>query len=140
MLRIVRLTCIAYTLALSVLLLLPNVGFLLGWWVLRGGPGGIGRHFAAFTVLGLLVAASRIPMRRARLAATMVTYAIGIELLQFLSPPRSVEWLDAVENLLGLAAGLALWQLWRRVRSGKKPEEGVIPERLPVKLGGGFFS
>ena len=119
--RLVRFVCLVYSAALSVLLLLPNIKFLLGWWLFPHPPGGIGRHFAAFTVLGILVAASRIPVRRARLAGLLVTYAIGIELLQLLSPPRSVELLDVIENLLGLGAGVALWRL---VGSSREVEEG----------------
>jgi len=120
--RIIRLACLAYFVGLTFLLLTPEVGVLLG--LLRfvpHTPGGIGLHFTAFFGLGILVAASRFPVRRLWLVVFLSTYAVVAELLQFISPPRVVDAVDALENLLGLATGLVLWDLAAK-RGARKRE------------------
>ncbi|NLE39153.1 MAG: VanZ family protein [Pirellulaceae bacterium] len=108
---IVRLVCLAYAAFLSLLLLVPDPARLFGLWFPRGGGGGIGIHFSTFLTLGVLVGASRIPIRTSVLVVLLLFYAIGIEFLQLLSPPRTVEFKDLVENLLGLVIGVTLWRL-----------------------------
>ncbi len=109
-----RLVCLAYWVLLSVLLLVPDPLALLGIERLPGPPSRKLEHFILFTLLTVLVHASRIPIRPGILAAILITYAIGIEALQSLVPPRSVELLDLLENLAGLAAGTAIWWLARK--------------------------
>jgi VanZ family protein len=64
-----------------------------------------------FVLLALLVRASRLPLRRGTLVGLLVGYAIVTESLQVFVPTRTVELLDFVENLIGLAAGWGLWRL-----------------------------
>jgi VanZ family protein len=68
----------------------------------------VGVHFFVFAVLGVLVSASRLPLGRARLAALLVGYATATELLQW-PVGRDTSSLDLLGNLLGLAAGTAIW-------------------------------
>ncbi len=105
----IRLICLVYLLGLSILLLVPDPLALLGLHQkLRGLPRA-GLHFLLFTMLGLLAAASRLPLRRALLSAALVGYATAIELLQSLVPPRTVQLQDWIENLLGLGCGTLVW-------------------------------
>ncbi|NLE39597.1 MAG: VanZ family protein [Pirellulaceae bacterium] len=108
---IVRLVCLAYVAFLTLLLVSPDPARWFGLWFPRGGGGGIGVHFATFLTLGVLVGASRIPVRTSVLIVLLLSYAIGMELLQWFSPPRTVELKDFVENLLGLVVGITLWRL-----------------------------
>ena len=78
-----RLACLAYCLILTFLLLEPNPAAHLGLPFLLEIGGGIGVHFAAFAVLGILVAGSRLPLRRVLLVGVLFLYAVGVELLQF---------------------------------------------------------
>lgn len=106
-----RLTCAVYVGVLTVLLLASDVESARRWWLLPAGLGGTFIHFAAFVGFGLLVSASRFEIGRWWLLATLATYSVGTELLQFFSPPRTVDWRDAIANLLGAATGLAVGQL-----------------------------
>jgi hypothetical protein len=120
-----RLACFAYCVILTLLLLVPDP--TMGLRPFRGIGAGIGVHFTAFGILGILVAASRLPLRRVLLSGLLFTYAMGVELLQYFVPLRGVEARDLLENLLGLLAGIALWQLvarWR-VLTGKD----TVPEK-----------
>jgi len=103
-----RLACLAYCLLLTTLLLMPNPVALLGLGALGGLLGGSGVHFAAFFVLGLLVPASRFPLRVVLLASLLLLFAVGAELLQLLNPSRTVDVLDLLGNLIGMAVGVAL--------------------------------
>jgi VanZ family protein len=53
--------------------------------------------------------ASRPPLRHAPLAGLLIGYAVATELLQTLVPPRTPELKDFIEDVLGLAAGAAIW-------------------------------
>ena len=59
-------------------------------------------------MLVCLVLASRLPLQRTLLAGLLVGYAIASELLQSLVR-RHTEFSNLLANLLGLAAGAALW-------------------------------
>ena len=98
-----------YLLLLSFLLLAPEPLKLLGFSSPPGGSSVRMVHFCLFTVLGLLVWASRLPVRPGLLLGLLVAYALVTETLQWFVPTRSVELLDYLENLLGLAAGGAAW-------------------------------
>ena len=86
LLALVRTLCVLYWSLLTVLLLARDPLALLGIRRLPSGVGATGVHFAAFAVLGLLVAASRWPPRRAWLWAILFGYATVVELLQWFTP------------------------------------------------------
>lgn len=113
----VRLACLAYWALLSVLLLVPDPLALLGITRLPGPPTRKLEHFILFTLLTVLVHASRLPIGRGLLIVLLVVYAIGIEGLQALVPQRTVELLDLLENLAGLAAGTAIWSLAGKIKA-----------------------
>ena len=126
---ILRLICAAYCVLMTVLLLIPNPLGLLGIRRIASGSGGSGVHLVIFTVLTVLVLASRWPIGSLLLAGLLVGYAIATELLQLLVPMRALEPYDMVENLLGLAAGAGIWWLAQRRpfrRTGD--EEGELPD------------
>ncbi len=107
----IRVLLAVYWLALTVLLLAPDPLKWLGIVKVPGAPGGRWQHFLSFGLLAVLVLASRLRLRPGVLLGLLVGYAIGTESLQWLVPTRTVELLDYAENLLGLAAGWALWRL-----------------------------
>jgi len=130
---IVRLVCVAYVAFLTLLLLVPDPGRLFGLWFPRGGGGGIGIHFSTFLTLGVLVGASRLPFRTSALIVLLLVYAVGMELLQLFSPPRTVELKDFAENLLGLVVGISLWRLvaHQPIGTGKNEDDSPADEPSP---------
>ena len=108
-LLLLRTVCAVYWSMLSALLLLP--GSLLEAHRVAEGLKGVGVHLVAFAVLGFLIGVSRWPLRRAWLVVLLGGYAIAVEAVQWLVPSRSVELPDFVENVVGLAAGFAIWHL-----------------------------
>ena len=129
-----RVACVAYWALLSVLLLAQDPFALFGVPRPPGPPGGRGAHFLFFTLLAFLAHVSRWPMRLRVLTGLLVAYAFLTEGLQALIPHRTVELLDLIENLLGLAAGTAIW--WfvgdraskrRRSRDGSAPDDQNQP-------------
>ncbi|MCY2988364.1 MAG: VanZ family protein [Planctomycetota bacterium] len=126
--RTVRLLfCVAYAVLLTMLLLVPQPAKLLG---LRRIPmlpwGDIGIHFTAFTILTLLVHCLRWPTRvRWPIVAALLAYGLVIESLQVFVPSRSVELLDYLENMLGVAVGTGIYCLARRLirSSSTSPSE-----------------
>jgi len=89
-------------------------------------------HFCLFAVLAILAFASRWPIRRGLLAGFLLAFAVGTETLQALVPPRTVDPLDYVENLLGLATGAAIWCLASKWLGASRPQregQGGIPGR-----------
>jgi VanZ family protein len=80
--------------------------------------GDIGIHFMVFTTLTVLVHGTRWPKRIYwPVIVFLVVYGLTTESLQALVPPRKVELLDYTENILGVAAGTAIYwlaeRLWR---------------------------
>lgn len=125
--RPIRAAFVFYIAFLTVLLLVPDPLALLGMSELPGPDEGRGVHFCAFCLLGLLAVASRLPIRRERLIAGLVIYALATETLQMLIESRSVELLDYLENLTGLACGagahrLLGWISARRLRARQTSE------------------
>jgi VanZ family protein len=106
---LIRLGLVVYTLVLSFLLLAPEPLKLLGCSSPPGASSLRMVHFSLFAVLGFLVFASRWPLRRGLVIGLLVAYALVTETLQGVIPNRTVELLDYLENLLGLAAGGAVW-------------------------------
>jgi VanZ family protein len=45
----------------------------------------------------------------------LLAYALATETLQWWVPPRTVQWSDYLENVLGIAAGWCLYRIaqWR---------------------------
>ncbi len=106
----VRFACLAYLSLLTLLSLAADPAVLLNLQRLPEMGDMVGFHFAAFAVLGVLVAASRFPLRRVLLIGLLLVCAAAVELLQLLVPSRSLEAGDVLENLLGLLAGMAIWK------------------------------
>jgi VanZ family protein len=116
LIQAVRVTCAAYWTVLTVLLLVPDPAALLGIDRPSGDVKVYGVHFAFFLGLAVLAAASRWPLGRRGMAAVLAGYALLAEALQWWVPNRTVELVDLAENLLGLAAGAAVWWAIGRVR------------------------
>lgn len=112
---VLRLLCAAYLSLLTAVLLVPDPRATLAAWlhleIPAAGLGGGGTHFVLFAVLALMAHGSRLPVRPAVLTGLLAVYAIAMETLQVLLPPRSVEMRDYIENLLGLGVGTAAWCL-----------------------------
>ncbi len=126
--RTVRLLfCVAYAVLLTMLLLAPQPAKLLGLRRIPMFPwGDIGIHFTAFTILTLLVHGLRWPTRtRWPIVAALLAYGVVIESLQVFVPSRSVELLDYLENMLGVAVGTGIYWLARRLiqSSSTSPSE-----------------
>jgi len=110
---VIQLACFCYWIFLTVLLLVPNPAALVG---LRQVPifpwGKFGIHLMFFTILSVLVHATRWPKRPWwPLIALLVVYGITTETLQLFVPHRSARVMDAIENILGIAAGAGIYWL-----------------------------
>lgn len=103
---LIRCICAAYWLLLTTLLLMPLE--LLDDRRIPWHPSDLLVHFLVFALLVVLVLASRLPLGRSLLAGLLVAYATASELLQSLVG-RDTAALDLLANLLGLAAGTAIW-------------------------------
>jgi hypothetical protein len=119
-----RVAFVAYLSFVTLLLLTPDPLGLLGLRPYAETLGGdSGRHFLLFAGLGLLGSLGRWPISTAKLACLLAAYGIGTEVLQAFIPPRTPEAADAVEDLLGIAVGLAVGaaatRLWLR-KGGSK--------------------
>jgi hypothetical protein len=113
-----RIICIAYWLLLTVLLLVPNPAALVGLHAVPIFPWGkFGVHLGFFTVLGFLVNATRWPKRPWwPMIALLLVYGITTESLQLFVPHRTARVMDAIEDVLGIAAGSAVYWLLLRLR------------------------
>ena len=127
--RNVRLVvCLGYWAVLTALLLSPHPAELIG---VRNVPmfpwGDLGIHFTAFLILTLMVHATRWPRPpRWLLVLLLLGYGTAAELLQALVPPRTVEFKDFAENVLGIAIATALYWLLQNVvqrRVALRPSE-----------------
>ena len=93
-----RIVCTIYTVVLSAGLLTPQGGELAG--KVGGFVWGLGdhpnlQHFLAFGVLAFLCGWAAWPVGVARIAISLVLYAVGTELLQGVIPGRSADVWDA---------------------------------------------
>jgi hypothetical protein len=114
---VVLLACICYWLFLTVLLLVPNPAALIG---LHGVPivlwGKFGIHLMFLTVLGLLANSTRWPKRPCwQMIVFLVVFGITTESLQLFVPHRTARVTDGIENILGIAAGSAIYWLLLRL-------------------------
>lgn len=81
-------------------------------------------HFAAYASFYLWGGAS-FPDARWRLPAALLAYGVAIELLQALTPYRTMSFADAVANALGLVLGAVLLRVVRR----RWPEWWLVGQR-----------
>lgn len=105
------LVCLGYWGLLTVLLLAPHPAGVVGLQRIPVFPwGDVGIHFTAFTLLSLLAHGAQWPRRLAwRLVVVLLAYGIATESLQAFVPPRTVELLDYIENILGVLAGSGVY-------------------------------
>jgi hypothetical protein len=109
--RVVRWACVAFWLFLTLLLLSPDPRALLGLERLADRlPNPKVAHVVCFTLLAMLVHASRFPLRRGLLVGMLVAYAASTEGLQYFVPNRTAALADVALNLSGLALGTVLWR------------------------------
>jgi hypothetical protein len=119
-----RLACLCYCLLLTVLLLVPNPAALVGLQAVPVFPWGkFGVHLIAFTSLAFLANATRWPKRPWwPLIVLLMVYGITTESLQLVVPHRTARVMDGIENILGIAAGSAIyWLSLRLVSPSLKP-------------------
>jgi VanZ family protein len=116
---ITRVACLGYWILLTVLLLVPNPADLVGLERVPIFPWGkFGIHLIAFTILSVLVHASRWPKRPWwPLIMFLMLYGILTESMQNFVPHRSPQVIDAVENILGVAAGAGIYWIVLRLAS-----------------------
>lgn len=131
---LVRLASAVYWLVLTAMLLLPDP------WALLGMKGPVDTsdksdvrvvHFLLFTGLTVLVHAGRWPVRRGLLVGLLLAYAIGTESSQAFIPMRTVDPIDFLENLLGIAAGVAVWRFIERRRTNGRRGASAANRRMP---------
>ncbi len=116
-----RLACVAYSIFLTVLLLAPDPARVVGLAKRPEFPwGSFGVHWIALAILSFLVLGSVWPRRIPwLLAAGLVVYGTAGELLQYFVPSRHVQWLDWIQNMLGVGTGLLIyWLFWRQFQRG----------------------
>ena len=104
---LIRPAAILYWLALTVLLLSPNPAGLVG----VGRLPDFNVHFTVFLILTVLVRACRWRIGTALLTGILVAYSAATETLQLLVHTRVTSAQDYFDNLLGIAAGTALFWL-----------------------------
>jgi VanZ family protein len=68
-------------------------------------------HLVSFALLAVLTSAARWPIPRWGQWGLLVAYAMGTELVQAFLPWRTAELGDFLQDLAGIAAGLATWRL-----------------------------
>jgi len=124
--RIIVILCIAYWIALTVLLLVPHPDELVGFSAPIFPWGKFGIHLSFFTVLSVLANFTRWPKRLGwSLIVFMAIYGITTETLQLFVPHRTAQVIDGFENLLGIAIGSGIyWLCWRLMRSNVAGNEG----------------
>ena len=128
--------CICYWLFLTVLLLVPNPAALVGLHAAPSLPWGkFGIHLTAFTILGFLGNATRWPKGLGwPMIVGLMGYGITTEALQLFVPHRTSRVMDGMENLLGIAAGSAIyWLVLRLMQSSRKAK---LAANLDEALGG----
>jgi hypothetical protein len=107
---LLRVVCIAYWIFLTALLLTSDpmrmigvredVPMLLRWLLPES-------HFLSFLVLAVLALMVRWPAPRWGITLLLVLYAGMTEAAQSLTPARTAEWADWLQDLGGIVAGAA---------------------------------
>ena len=105
----IRVISIVYLLVISYLLLTPDplprdemLAGLMEWFEPV-------RHFVAMFLLALLVLASCWPLSLSWVVSLLIAYGVGIERLQAAFPPRTVEAVDLVQNVVGIISAVLVW-------------------------------
>lgn len=126
--RILRLlTCLSYWLLLTAVLLAPHPAAIVRLKRIPDFPGGdLGIHFIAFTILTLLVRGNGWPRCSGWATLLLLVYGVTTESLQALVPPRAVELKDYIANVLGVAAGTALFGCFCIVARKAVPRDGAL--------------
>jgi len=106
---VIRVLFVVSWLFFTVVLLVPDPYRLLGLTASVPRPPRVGTHTILFAVLGFLAATAFAPRRRLLLFELLIGYAVATELLQGLVPKRTPDFLDFVEDLLGLGLGFAIY-------------------------------
>jgi VanZ family protein len=122
--RRIRWVCAAYAVLLTLVLLLPKPWALFGVAQPPSGPGDKPIHLVAFLILAALLEASRPPWPFPITVGLLVGYALLTEFAQHLLPVRTFEAMDLVQDLAGIALGLAFSRWWirrKRRRSDASP-------------------
>jgi hypothetical protein len=123
-LAVFRTVFVAYWVFVTFLLLTPEPLDVLGLDEYAGDlAGGYGRHFLLFAGLGLLGSLGRWRISTITLGCLLGAYGVATEALQGFIPPRTPDLFDVVEDLLGVAVGLAIGAavVWLGLKSGRKP-------------------
>lgn len=108
---LMRFVCIGYLIFLTVLLLVADP---LRFVSVHGQTPGVLRmllpwaHFLSFFVLVGLALTARWPVPRWAIAVFLVLYAGMTEVAQSLMPPRTAEWGDWLQDVIGIAVGASL--------------------------------
>lgn len=88
-------------------------------------------HFAAYAVLGLLVARALPPRGRVAWLAILLgsLYGASDEFHQHFVPGRSTDVFDWVADSLGVVAGASLYRFWRSRRQMRRGSSQADPLR-----------
>ena len=79
-------------------------------------------HSLTYAILTVLLRGA-CPKRPQILVGTLcAVYGLVIEGAQYLSPGRDPDFFDGVANGLGVLIGIALYQVWLKVRHKMQPE------------------
>jgi VanZ family protein len=127
---IIAFVCGTYWVLLTVLLLAPNPVAVVGVKKVPFISGtNLGVHFVAFTILASLVHGSRWLERSGWAFLVLALYALGSEALQAFVPSRCVSLEDFFENLIGVAAGSAIyWCVCRAVALDSSVAVSTFPD------------
>lgn len=136
-LRSIRKTCIAYTVLLTVLLLVKNPlalfqssSALLTTYRFFDSV----THWIAFTGLALLMLASRWPVATWQLFGGLAVYSCVTEAVQSLIPRRATQLGDLAQDLLGLATGALIFAIvarWNRSLPAHTPNDNNEAAHAP---------
>jgi hypothetical protein len=120
------LVCLCYWLFLTALLLVPNPAGLVGLSAVPIFPWGkFGIHLIAFAIPGFLVNATRWPKRLGwPMIVFLMGYGVTTEVLQLWVPHRTSRVMGGIENILGIAAGSAIY--WLRLRLMQRFPKGNL--------------
>jgi VanZ family protein len=109
--RIFRIACLAYVVFLSLLLFSPNPSRLVS---MSGDVPVFLRalmpwaHLLSFSVFAVLMLLARWPLPRWSIISLLALYGGASEIIQSFIPPRTPEWIDWVQDLGGVAVGVAI--------------------------------
>ena len=128
---VMRIVLSAYWAYLSVLLLSQDPTR----WI--GAPGHVPNllrllmpfaHMLSFSVLTAIALAARLPLPRWSIILSLAVYGALTEIVQGVVPCRTPEWVDWLQDLAGIAIGLAcFWFATFFMRLAKKTDSLEVP-------------